>query len=588
MASALPVWGQQINSASPNFNSIAPKSAQQPAPAGGVAVPAPPVTTNSDDAEELLTNLTGVVIIASRSALKPDGIPSVPGGVRVEGPAFLVTNDAVKLLKPYLGKPATKGSLRQMERKLILLCRAEDHPVVDVTLPEQNVDSGVIQLIILEGKVGKIIIEHNGKRWFSEKITRNGIRLKEGDAIVEHKLIDDINWLNWNPGFRDVNVAFKQGELGSAADVVIQETDHFPVKVDLGFDNAGVKLVGQNRVFGGLDWDNAFGLGQKINYQYTTDEDFEYFRAHSAIWEIPLPWRHMLTIFGSYANLQVDFPALGIHNNATQTGINDQISLRYAIPLPNLWNYSHEVSAGFDYKYANNNFDAGFGPQALIRTPTEIEQFVGAYRGTLPDNWGKSDVGVQAFYSPGGLSSENDTTKFAASRTGATAGYYYLKFNADRLIDLPWKCSFYVQGTAQCSDANLLPTEEFSLGGVETIRGYDERLVNGDEGWVINSEFRFPAFPVASLFESGIPDSLQFLGFCDYGYTQVESGPALVGYEPEYKLASVGGGLRYNLNSYLAVRLDYGYQLIRNAALLAQPGVNSSFWQGHVSVVATF
>jgi hemolysin activation/secretion protein len=85
-----------------------------------------------------------------------------------------------------------------------------------------------------------------------------------------------------------------------------------------------------------------------------------------------------------------------------------------------------------------------------------------------------------------------------------------------------------------------------------------------------------------------IRDRLQFYVFCDYGYVQVRKPPALVGNELGSTLASVGPGLRYNINTFLSVQLDCGYQLVRDPALIDQAGVNRSPWQGNISVIASF
>ena len=582
--------GQNVGTATPSFNHVAAQAAETPAAATSLPAPAMANDAKSDDNVMFVPKLAGVVVYGNRDSVKAEeGITNF-SGVRVDGVSFVTTKEVAAIVNPYLGKPATKGSVRAIERDLIRLSRKNDHPVVDVTLPEQNVDSGVIQLVILEGKVGKVIVEHTGRTWFSTNYTRNNIRLQPGDSIKESKLIDDINWLKQDPSFRDVNVAFRQGGLGSTADVVVQEQDHFPLEANIGFDNAGVKIVGQDRVTGGLTWANVFGTSQKLDYEYTTDTDFNYLRAHSAIWTIPLPWRNTLTIFGSYANMTSDFKAIGIQDGPDEKGVNDQLSVRYAIPLPRLGRYTHELSLGFDYKYANNNlnFGSGFGPSGLIDFPTEIEQFTGAYRAILPYSIGQTSLDAEGFYSPGDWSSVNTSGAFNLARAGATADYWYAKGSLEQLVNLPADFSFDVRGTVQWADANLLPSEEFTLGGVETVRGYYERTANGDKGFLVNTELRSPSIALGSLFNSSIPDTLQFIAFCDYGYVEVDKGPALTGYEYDNKLASVGGGIRYNLNKYLAVRLDYGYQLIRDAALLSQAGYNSGPWMGHISVVARF
>lgn len=586
VAAGFSLYSQNVDTSLP---SVAPKTATTPTPTNTVRGPAPSAEVANMDKEVFVEKLKGVALYGSTNYVTAEqGVPNMTG-VRVQGISFLTKKEVWEIVSPYLNKPATRGAIAQMERKIILLCRKNDHPIVDITLPEQNLDPGVIQLVLLEGKVGKVKVEPVGHVWFSTNYTRKNIRLKPGDPIVESKLVNDINWLDQNPEFRYVNVQFQQGGLGGTVDVVAKQEDHFPLQADVGYDNAGVKLVGENRVFGGATWDNAFGLNQKIDYQYMTDTDFKYLRAHSAVWQIPLPWRNTLTFYGSYADMTSDFSAIGITNGPTETGVNDQLSMRYAIPLPRWGSYTHELSLGFDYKYANNNLNFGlFGAAGKINFPTEVEQFAGTYRALMPYSWGSSSFSAEAYYSPGDWSSVNTTRAFNLARVGAKADYYYLKFTAEQMINLPANFSFDVRGSGQYADSDLLPSEEFTLGGVETVRSYFERTANGDEGYLINTELRSPSIRLGSLFDSPVKDSLQLIGFCDYGYTQVHDDVPLVGAEMEYKLCSVGGGLRYKLNKYLEADLYYGYELIRPPALLAQPGYNSSPWMGNIYVIARF
>jgi hemolysin activation/secretion protein len=57
-----------------------------------------------------------------------------------------------------------------------------------------------------------------------------------------------------------------------------------------------------------------------------------------------------------------------------------------------------------------------------------------------------------------------------------------------------------------------------------------------------------------------VHDQLQFLGFWDYGSA---SNHRLLPGEPyEIPLSSLGGGLRYTINTNLSLRFDYGFQLL--------------------------
>ena len=135
------------------------------------------------------------------------------------------------------------------------------------------------------------------------------------------------------------------------------------------------------------------------------------------------------------------------------------------------------------------------------------------------------------------------------------------------------------------TDCKLLPSEEMGFGGMETVRGYDERFVNGDRGFVINSEIHTPQIALGNWFGSSVPDTLEGLVFCDYGSAGViepASGP------DHFELASVGVGLRYRMSRYIDLRMDYGFQLIRNEFLMDQVPPDHSSSRGHIALVVTY
>jgi hemolysin activation/secretion protein len=109
------------------------------------------------------------------------------------------------------------------------------------------------------------------------------------------------------------------------------------------------------------------------------------------------------------------------------------------------------------------------------------------------------------------------------------------------------------------ADGNLVPSEQFGLGGSHTVRGYEERTTSGAEGFVISNELRAPSFSPGKFMDKTAKDELQLLGFFDYGQT---SNPILLRNEdPHVSLMSAGVGLRYQVSRFLSVRFDFGWQL---------------------------
>ena len=90
----------------------------------------------------------------------------------------------------------TENAIRDVQDAIILYCRNHGKLLVDVVLPEQSIDNGVLQLWFLEGRVGKVEVNNPGKKWFKDKLIRRDIRLQPGDPVDSDKLTDDLNWAN--------------------------------------------------------------------------------------------------------------------------------------------------------------------------------------------------------------------------------------------------------------------------------------------------------------------------------------------------------------------------------------------------------
>jgi hemolysin activation/secretion protein len=539
----LPLFPQ----ASPlDFERIAP---QTPQTAEGTATLPSEDEQNHESADATaLEELKAIILVDNADKILPEGWPAAKGVVP-SGEGLIADPRLAKKLAPFLNKPATFGELRAIQAEVARFFRTHDQPVVDVRLPEQEITHGAVQFLVVEGRIGEITAE--GQRWFPEGRFVSAVRANAHELIRANVLIDDMNWLNRNP-FHRSDLLFRKGEDPGTTDLIIKTSDRFPIRPYIGYDNSGTEATGENRLQAGFSWGNAFGLDQIFSYQFTTSPEYDEFNAHSGTWTIPLPWRHIVEFYGSYASSEIEL--IG----ADLTAESLQVGSRYVIPLPGHGGFKHEASLGFDYKQSNNNLL--FGGASVFETNTEIDQFRGGYSFRLGDSLGITGGSLALVYSPGGLTGNNTDETFQFARAFAESEYLYTRLNLQRAQKLPWNFSLLISGSAQFAGGNLLASEQFSLGGASTVRGYKESVANGDEGWLASAELRTP--PV-SLFKwahlEKWTDELQFLAFYDMG--GVSNVDLLPGEDAHLDLASFGAGVRYKVNTWLSVKFDYGWQL---------------------------
>jgi hemolysin activation/secretion protein len=481
----------------------------------------------------------------------------------VEARGIILKNVAVPaepafraLVTPYLGQALTRGKLSTLITGLIVYYRHHDRPVVDVIVPEQDITRGTLQIVLLEGKVGQVTV--TGNRWFSSSAITDGVYLQPGDPISASALQGNLDALNQNP-FRNSEVVYTPGQKLGETNLVLQTQDRFPLRVYTGYEDSGDQQTGFDRYLVGFNYGDLFHLGQQVNYQYTTSGNGDSLRAHAGSYVIPLPWGHTLTFFGSYVDTEGTIPPfIGLK------GRSYQVSGRYRVPLPSFGvaslSYKQSVSAGFDYKYNKNSLEFGNAPAA--GTLYEVDQFVLSYEGAETDPYGQTSINEQLYLSPGDWGGDNNDAAFDGAHTGATSDYVYNTLVLERLTKLPADWSLILRGTLQTSNANLAPSEQLGFGGYDSVRGYDEREVNTDTGYIFTTEVRTPSVSLGDWFHCPeFKDQLQLLGFWDYG--SGSNHAPLPGEPDDIPLSSIGLGVRYTINTYVSVRYDYGFQLLR-------------------------
>jgi hemolysin activation/secretion protein len=526
----------------------------------------------------ITSELKSLVFVESENQMKQEGVTGVQG--IVASSTLLQKPEFADRMKRFFGKPVTLGVLDEITREVINYFREQGFPVVNVIVPQQTVKDGVIQILAIEATVGRVKVE--GARWFRPNNIRKEVNLREGDKIDANQLQDDVSWLNTNP-FRTADLKFEPGEKEGTTDLVIDVKDRFPLRVYTTFDDYGIDLTGKNRQSVGLNLGNIFSLDQQAGFQYTTSwkDIFNSMNAYSGSYMIPFPWRNSLNIFGSYTESISEF----LPGQSFQ-GSSWQMSGRYNVPLPTLDPVSHSFFVGLDFKQSINSFLI-FGQNVATGTnsgiaPFSVFQLTAGYDASIPDDFGLSSFELAGYYSPGGVSGWNNTAQFQQVVPNSSASYVYGKFNFNRTFILPYKFTVSGNFNGQWSSAPLMPTEQYGIGGYNTVRGYDERSANGDNGYVMSFELRSPPGSIFKIFDDqSVDDSLQFLGFFDYGYVG-NIKPLIDEPEAVVYLMSIGPGLRYNIDRFTSVRFDWGFQL-------HQAPVNSVSWgRAELSVTVAY
>lgn len=453
--------------------------------------------------------------------------------------------------------------ISQAKREIIRHYRENQHPVVMITVPEQEITEGVLQLLVTEGRVGEIKIK--GNRYTKSDQLVQMIRLQPGDSINEKKVLQDLSWINSNP-FRSASVSYAPGEAYGSTDVWINVKDRRPIRLYIGGDNTGSKFTGQTRWFTGVNFANFFYPENLLSYQFTTANSPHLFASHTGQFILPLPWRHTFNAFGAYAT---------VHPHLTgfkSTGKSYQASGRYDMPFwftyPSL---QQTLTVGFDFKGTNNNLIFGDDVETTEGSLVNIGQFLLGYHAGLEPSHQKISAGIDLFWSPGQMLPHQTPAAFHTLNPKADAHYVYGKLAYMHEAMIYRKSSLFGACRLQLSSASLIPSEQFALGGYSTVRGYPERVANGDSGLCLNFEVRSPHY---SFLKKRVQDDLYLLAFVDFGYAWDHA--QVPGLPLTQTLIGVGPGLRYKISSYFTMRFDLGFPLHKVANASEDPHVHLS------------
>jgi hemolysin activation/secretion protein len=554
-----------------DFQQIAPKQPEKQG-AGKVINEEQPKPFSGTGGDVLVKELKGVRLVASAKEVRSEGYHGTPGVDA--GDVVLAQNpDFPAVVQPYLDQPVTMASLSQLTRAIVAYYRDHDRPVVNVYVPQQAITSGYVQIVVVESRVEKV--EATGAKWFSNDMLRHEVTLRPGEPISGQQVHNDVAWINRNP-FLQADMLMAPGDQPGTTDLLLRTQDRFPLRVFAGYEDSGNRYTEDDRLLTGFNYGNLFGLGEQVSFQYTQAPDKNDFQSESGTYIVPLPWRHQLTIFGSYASTSA---TLGDVFNSG--GVNWQISGRYEIPLPTTPNYTESVILGYDFKRNNNSLL--FGVASISNTTADVNQFVFGYQSALKDDYGSTSFSATGFWSPGNFSAYDNDYDYQQQRLEADSSYLYGQLTLDRVTRLPWDFTWEVNGLLQESDANLLPSEQLGLGGYATVPGYEEREVNGDDGFLIGTQLLAPPVSIGEAmgWTKGFDDHLQFLAFLDYGGTSLHTvTPADI--NPNTNLLGVGPGLRYVINTNVSLRFDYGFQLLQTGF---GTGEHS---RGHVGLVISY
>jgi hypothetical protein len=459
----------------------------------------------------------------------------------------------------------------------------------------------------------------------------------EGDLILRRELDEYLAYLNRHPGRRvDMNVTPSREPGGAYLDYLVSEPKPWQLYAQV--SETGTESTGEWRQRIGFTHYQLTGRDDVVHFDYVTGADgfapelSGDVRALFASYELPLPGtrRTRLGFSGSWSEYEAS--QLGFPDDAF-TGDQWTVATELVMNLFQREDLFVDGVAGarwLDVEVVNLDLpgEPGFRASDQFFTP-----FLGGRLERLRDTSTLAAALTLEQSLPGIAGSDLSGTRL---RVGGGSEFFGRADLDDDWWMVSWDFlfSFYLEPvlwprawhnprTPESSTlahelwfsvrgqnalgSRLIPQVQRTLGGLYTVRGYEQSLVTGDNVWNLQAEYRLhlprllrpdPAPYLVPLI--GVPFRVRpdrvyarpdwdliVRGFLDAGHaeqndpTRNDRGEEI---EHDETLSSVGLGLELQLYRYLALRFDYGWAL----KTLRARDVEQGDGEGYVSVTLRY
>jgi hemolysin activation/secretion protein len=496
----------------------------------------------------LLCFHAGATPLVAQSA--EDAVTFEISAYEVEGNTLLDEGSMRELVEKFTGPSQTADDVEKARDALEKLYHNAGYPAVLVNIPQQTVEDGVVRLEVIESTIGRVRV--TGNRYFThESILKDLPSFRAGQILYVPKIQEDLAGINRNP---DMNVApvLSPGSEPGTIDVELRVKDNLPLHGSLELNNRSSHDTTDLRLNGLIRYDNLWQKEHSVSFQYqTSPEDRDEVQAIAGSYVLPAPWKeeHLLALYGIWSDSDTAFG-----EGFEVVGRGQIFGLRYVMPLPPKGLYGHSVTAGLDYKDIEEvlGFQAGGEDEV---TPVTYVPLSFTYSASLPDRTGFTSFSAGVNMAFRGLFTNE--REFEVKRFRAGGNYIYATAGIERTQKLPKGWGLFAKLDGQIADQPLISNEQYSAGGMESVRGYKESEVLGDDA--IHGTVELSWQDLSNLL--GLGERFYFLPYAFYDYARLWVKDPLPGQDESEKLAGTGVGVRGNVGAHLEYEVNWGVAL---------------------------
>ncbi len=445
------------------------------------------------------------------------------------------------IVAPYVGREMDFAELEKVADVVTDAFRDRGYSLVRAYIPAQEIKDGTVEVAILEGKVGEIIVR--GNQNYSSEFIKNGFSpVVQDGAIKQSSLEKSLLVLNDYPDLKATAV-LQAGKEPGTTDILVNVEDKLPLHLVMDYDNFGTESVSKNRF--GMEVNLGRFLvidGSSLSLRGVIGSDPKSYHYGRASYLVPInSYGTKLGFLGYGGDFDVG-QALADFNITATT-----------------WGYSSFLTHPFiRTRVANLTGEFGFesrdSTQFLLGSlfsRDKVRMLKAGVNYDWIDSTGRNYISLSLYQGLGqalGAMNNNDTK---SSRFGADNRFTKAYLNLARVQRIVDRVSIILRGSGQASTRPLVATEEFFIGGADSVRGYPPGEFLGDDGYNVSTEIRVSPLPDQEIF--------QLAFFVDHGGVSIKDPPP--GIKKYNHLTGGGFGFRLNLPYNINGRFDVGFPI---------------------------
>jgi len=397
--------------------------------------------------------------------------------IELKGATILKGKELDKITKPYSGTCMGIAEINELMHKVTNFYVDKGYVTTRVAVPQQDLKSGNLQIMVMEGTVEDIILNEN--TWRDKAQVAMAFPFMKGKVLNLRDIEQGLDQLN-RLASSTATMQLVPGDKQGGTKIVISNKLNKQNRASLGYDNSGQSSTGKNKGTASIERDNLLGLGEawsfNINEDTAPNRGTKSSEVYSGNFSLPFGYwtfsenashsEYLQTITGTNQSFQASgqtdsstskLERVIYRNQDSKVSLNTGLKLKdtkaFIIDTPSTsGTYTLSIwTAGVDY---------------TLRALNAVWGFASGY-----------ERGIDAFGARNDASAITNDSPHAQFDKYTMDASVYKPFQV-KTANLAWRSSI----SGQYSNDTLFSSERISIGDRYSVHGFAESSLLGDSG----------------------------------------------------------------------------------------------------------